>query len=103
MSEPLVPRDETRAALEARRELGVEYEQQIADALAERVEQRLAERRPQTPEKAPSPPGLVVPLASIGMGIPITGAANGMDNGELVAIVAWIAIAIVNVAYALRR
>jgi hypothetical protein len=54
--------------------------------------------------RPPQPPALVVPLATVGMGIAVTGAASGIHpGGFVVAIVAWIAIAIVNLAYAMRR
>lgn len=44
MSEPLVPREDVRATIEARRELGPEHEDYLADAFVERIEKRLAER-----------------------------------------------------------
>ena len=43
MSE-LVRREEAQAALEARRELGPEYEDEVVDALVDKIEQRLAAR-----------------------------------------------------------
>ena len=102
----MAEREELQAALEARRELGPDYEPHIIDSFLERIEHRLDERRPRPARqhKPPEPPALVVPLVSIGMGIAITGAASGIHpGGFIVAIVAWIAIAIVNVAYAMRR
>jgi hypothetical protein len=99
-------REELQAALEARRELGSDYEPHIIDSFLERIEQRLDQRqqRPARQHKPPEPPALVVPLASIGMGIAVTGAAGSIHpGGFVVAIIAWIAIAIVNVAYAMRR
>jgi hypothetical protein len=44
MSEDLVPRDELRATIAARRELGEDLEPALIDAFVERIEQRLAER-----------------------------------------------------------
>ena len=99
-------REDVHAAVEAQRELGPEYEPQIIDSFLEKVEKRVAERR-QTParqERPPQPPALVVPLATVGMGIATTGAASGIHpGGFVVAVIAWVAIAIVNVAYAMRR
>jgi hypothetical protein len=98
-------REELDAALEARKELGAAYEPELVDRFLERIEQRLQERRGRSAEPEPphhEPPAIVVPLASIGMGIPITAIAVGND-ATAVAIIAWLAIAIVNVAYALRR
>jgi hypothetical protein len=40
-----VPREELRHALEARRELGPEYEDEIVEALAAKLEQRRAGHR----------------------------------------------------------
>jgi hypothetical protein len=40
----VVPKDELRAAIEARQELGREMEPAVIDAFVERVEQRLDER-----------------------------------------------------------
>ena len=107
MSEPTVERHDVETALEARRELGREYEPQIVDAFVERIERRLDERgRERRPaERRPIP--LMLPLGSLGIGIGATGASLGPTNGGaggiVVAIIAWIAIAVVNVAYALRR
>ena len=107
MPEPTVDRGELETALEGRRELGREYDPQIVDAFVERIERRLDERlRERRPaERKPIP--LILPLGSLGIGIGATGAALGPTNGGaggiLVAIIAWIAIAVVNLAYALRR
>ena len=101
----MVERKDVEAALEARRELGKEYEPEIVDALVEKIEKRLDERLRERREPAPRQhyDELRLALGSIGLGIGATAVANGMGSaGILVAIVAWIAIAIVNVAYALR-
>jgi Flp pilus assembly protein TadB len=45
MSEDLVPRDELKAAIEARKELGEDMEPALIDSFVERIEQRLAQRR----------------------------------------------------------
>jgi Flp pilus assembly protein TadB len=44
MSEELVPKDELRATIEARKELGEDMEPALIDSFVERIEQRLAER-----------------------------------------------------------
>ena len=51
MSEEVVPRDELRAAIEARKEVGEDLEPAMIDAFVERIERRLAERSDQS-EKA---------------------------------------------------
>ncbi len=102
-----IPREELTSALEARRELGPELEPHLVDGFLERVgtaidrrvDARLEER---TERQAPGPIHLGLPLGSIALGIPVTGAA-GSTVGLAGVIVAWIAIALINVAYALRR
>ena len=102
--------EEMHAALEARKELGPEYERQIADSLAERIERRLEERqlerRPAPHHPASTGPSVPIALGSVALGIPITAVAlsNAPGGGGIaVAIVAWIAIALVNLAHALRQ
>jgi hypothetical protein len=111
MSRPEIPRDDVAAALAARRELGEESDPAVIDAFLDRagaaidarVDERLAAR---TERRAPGPPRGMVPLAlgSMGIGIAVTGASSGLDSGgALVAIVAWVAIAVINIVYATQR
>lgn len=44
MSEELVPREELRATIAARKELGEDMEPALIDSFVERIEQRFAER-----------------------------------------------------------
>jgi Flp pilus assembly protein TadB len=44
VSEDLVPRDELRAAIEARKELGEDMEPALVDAFVERIERQLEQR-----------------------------------------------------------
>jgi hypothetical protein len=103
----MIDRKDVEAALEARRELGVAYEPDIVDALVEKIEKRLDERLGERRQPAPQLQyfSMRLALGSIALGIGATAVANGMGvaAGIVVAIVAWIAIAIINVAYALRR
>jgi hypothetical protein len=94
-----VERRDVEAAVEARKELGPEYDDHLVDSLLAKLEERKPELR------LPHRYDIRVPLISTGIGIGATGAANGLGGGGAVAvaIVAWIAIAIVNVAYAFRR
>jgi Flp pilus assembly protein TadB len=48
MTEELVPKDELRATIEARKELGEDMEPALIDSFVERIEQRLAERGGET-------------------------------------------------------
>ena len=110
MSRPELPREEVAAALRARRELGDDLEPEVVDAFLDRVgksidarvDARLAQRHGRAGGPAPRQ-SLALPLGSIALGIPVTGAATGMgDGGIVVAIVAWIAIAAVNVVHTRR-
>lgn len=48
MSEDLVPRDELRAAISARKELGEDMEPALVDSFVEQIERRLEQRAGQT-------------------------------------------------------
>ena len=102
----VVERNDVEAALQARHELGPEYDDQIVDALAEKIEKRLDERMQAKPPARPQHLDLRLPLGSMAIGIAVTAVATSNAHGAggvIIAIIAWIAIAIVNVAYALRR
>jgi hypothetical protein len=104
----MVERRDVEAALEARRELGKEYEPAIVEALVDKIEQRLDERLRE--RRLPAPRSHYhetrLALGSMGIGIGVTAVANSDAHGVggvVISIIAWIAIAIVNVVYALRR
>jgi len=106
MPEPIVDRRDVESALEARRELGPEYDHHVVDSLVRQIEQRLDERLRERQPREHRPIPVLLPLGSLGLGIGATGAALGPTHGGsgiAVAIIAWVAIAVVNVAYALRR
>ena len=96
----MIERKDVQAALEARRELGPGYDAEIVDRLLEKIDERLAERRPARPPE-PHHTGPITPLAlgSIGCGVGATAIATGNGQGW-VAVIAWLAIALVNIAYA---
>ena len=48
MSEDIVPRDELRAAIEARKEVGEDMEPALIDAFVERIERQLEQRAGQS-------------------------------------------------------
>jgi hypothetical protein len=87
----LVGREEAQAALEARRELGHEYEDEVVDALVEKIERRLAERRPTRREGAITP----LALGSLGVSIPLIAIA-GNFAGLAGIVVVCLAIVLVN-------
>ena len=96
MERELVTREEAQAALEARRELGVEYEDHVVDALVDKIEQRLEARRP--PARTPMP-AIVIP--SLALSIPLIAIAGGTAGAPGVALVC-LAIVLVNY-FAARR
>jgi hypothetical protein len=103
MSEPpLVRRDEVEAALQARQELGRAYEPELVDNLVEKIEQRLDARTRERRPAHPHSPDTRLILGSIALGVGATAIATGNDAAWL-AVIVWIAIAVVNLAYALRR
>jgi hypothetical protein len=98
----VVERREVEAALEARRELGNEYEPELVEAFLDKIEKRLEERRgPARPEPRR---GAITPLAlgSIFAAVGATAIATGNDAAWVVPII-WLAIVLVNVAVAFRR
>jgi len=105
-----VQSDDLTAALGARRELGSDSEQQVVEAFLDRVgtaidacvDQRLAEQRAEKPAPSSSRGAIPLALGSMGIGIAATGAASGLDDGEPVAIVIWIVIALINIAHSQR-
>ena len=100
MSEPLVPREEARATLAARQELGSEFDEQLVDQFLAKVEQRLDEQR--TPAKRERGKGTFeLAVVSMIFGIPLTGIAAGVA-GLAGLMVAWLGIVLVNLVFARR-
>jgi hypothetical protein len=107
-----LPRDELEAAVAARRELGREREPELVDSflariekqIDARVEEKLARRgsAPARRHDGPDWAAAILGIASLGIGIGATGAAAG-NGAAWVAAFAWIAIALVNLAYHLRH
>ena len=114
---------ELRAAAETHKELGPEYRDAVLESFVERVgreidarvDARLAQGapRPVAPQPAAAAPArqprqfspLAMALGSIGLGIPITAivvAAGAHPTGIWGLLVVWIAIAVINVAYAAK-
>lgn len=96
--EPLVPKEDLQAAIEARRELGLEREPELIDSFVQRIEQRL-EKRPAAPARREGREGsFVLALFSVGAGIPLT--AIVLHQAGLVALlVVWLGIVLVNLGY----
>ena len=109
-------RREVQAALGARRELGFEYEEAIAEGLLDRVNQlalmrsseirREAERvdHEALAEKESRTQRFVLGIISLGAGIPITAISASTVEPSIVGIlISWAGIVGVNVAAALRQ
>jgi hypothetical protein len=84
MSEDLVPRDEARAALDARRELGPDYEDELVERFAARVEERLRQQPPErrlTQERETA-----IVIVSILAAIPLIAIASGSGIAAVIAV-----------------
>jgi hypothetical protein len=102
MSErPPVWREELEAIVAARQELGPEYERQIVDSLADRLEREVDRRVAERPTARPHRTATPMVLGSLGLAIPLLGVA-GATGGLAGVIVVALAIVLVNLI-ALRR
>jgi len=117
MTTPSLPRDELKAALAARQELGHDYDDAFVESLAERIEQTLAVRMAahQYPAPYPVPPApprrashgggggaeLALAIISMAAAIPLSAIAvvNAGTPGLLIVLTA---IVLINFAHALR-
>ena len=111
MSGPVSP-DEVRAAAETYHELGPGYRDAVIESFLDkvsreidaRVDTRLAEQAAPPPARSHRGAGspMVLAVISMTLGIPISAiavAAGRHPAGAVGLIAAWIAIAIINVAY----
>jgi hypothetical protein len=108
MTEREIRRNELRAAVEARRELGPEYEGALVESFLERldqdIDQRLDARVAASPatRRPSADSSLPIALGSLGLGIPLSAIAGGTGHlGGL--FVAWTGIVAVNAAHAWGR
>jgi hypothetical protein len=97
VTEPLVPREEARATLEARRELGPAYEEELAERFAQRIEARLRER---APARRNADNTNAVTVVSIIAAIPLIAIAGGTSGPVGIAMVC---VALVLINYFARR
>ena len=100
MSEELVPKDELRATIAARKELGEDMEPALIDSFVERIEQRLAQRGGETErslkQKREHQQEMV--LGAMGISIPLLAIAaifTGL-TGVIVVCAALVVIAVVS-------
>jgi hypothetical protein len=110
VSTPSLGPDDVRAAAEVHAELGPDYRDAVLESFLDRVDkeidtrvdQRLAAGQHQ-PEPVQRPHSLALAIVSIALGIPLTAIISSLANGSQATelVVVWIAIAVINVAYAL--
>lgn len=103
--------EELEAALEARRELGRGFEQELVESFVDKIDQRIevrvdarvAERTKgmKGSDKEAGNRQMILGFVSLGTGIPITAIAATNADGVSGVIVAWLGIVGVNVAHAL--
>lgn len=98
-------RDEVAAAMAARRELGPQYELELAESLVDRVnaviDSRLAVRAPRRP--GPDWAQMALGLGSLAMSIPLTAIVATTSAGTLPLVLIFALIACVNFAYAISK
>lgn len=105
-----VPRDELRATLAARQELGPEYDTALVESLAERVEQVVQARVAAQQVAVPPPQVIAAPSAALGprerialalgtmvLAIPCSAIAGDVGGTVGLAFV-WVGVVLVNVA-----
>lgn len=102
----MVERDDLRATIEARREVGQELEPELIDRFVERIEKRIAETgKPKPPVKRDTSGDdkrRALAIVSLVVAIPLT--AIGVTQADLVGLaIVWIGIVLVNFAYSLRH
>jgi hypothetical protein len=102
VAEEIVSREEARATLSARRELGEEFDDALVESFARRVEERLRDRRPATRTTDERGMSLALAIISLGCGIPITAIAVA-EAGLAGLMVVWAGIVLVNVLFARLR
>jgi len=95
----VVPKDELRAAIEARKELGTEMEPAVIDSFVERVERRLAERAEESErsltQKRDHQKEMV--LGAMGISVPLLAIA-AIFTGLAGVMVVCVALAVIAIA-----
>ncbi|MEU5866029.1 hypothetical protein ABZ815_33005 [Nonomuraea sp. NPDC047529] len=104
-------RDDLQATLDARRDLGPDYEAALVESFVERLDATIAARvqaelgghgvAPVKPRQRQGNGAAMIPVAlgSMGLGIPLTAIAVG-NSGLVGLTITWLAIVAINVAAA---
>jgi hypothetical protein len=110
VADPPISAGELRAAAESHHELGPEYQDAVVDSFVERIGKEIDARVDARLAQTSARPALtskqlnvlpVMALGSLALGIPISAIAAG-EAGLWGLVVAWIAIAAINIGYAVR-
>jgi hypothetical protein len=110
VADPPLSAGELRAAAESHHELAPEYRDAVVDSFVERIGKEIDARVDARLAQATARPTLtsrqlnmlpVMALGSIALGIPISAIAAG-TTGFWGLLVVWIAIAAINIGYAMR-
>jgi Flp pilus assembly protein TadB len=102
--EPVIDRDELRAAVAARQELGPDLEPQVIDAFLEKIERRVDERvKSRAPAKRDNDHAFELAIASIVAGVALAIGAMAFGPATAwVAVIGWLAIIVINRNYRRR-
>ncbi|MFC7381486.1 hypothetical protein [Sphaerisporangium rhizosphaerae] len=98
-------RDEVAAAMAARRELGPQYELELAESLVDRVNAVIDARLASAPARRQGPDWaqMSLGLGSLAMSIPLTAIVARVPSPGPALLLMFALIAAVNVAYALSK
>jgi hypothetical protein len=114
--------DEIRAAAETHHELGPDYQSAVIESFLDKVGQEIDARvdarlaaaqpmpglspyqpnQPQPRQANPRNGSFALAVVSMVLGIPLTGIVAGTHLGIWALTIIWIAIAVINIAYATR-
>lgn len=106
MSTSSLEPDDVRAAAELHRELEPEYRDAVVESFVDRVGKEIDARidRRLAAQPRPQPRTAALAIVSVVLGIPLTAIVTSLSkSGDQLAELAiiWLAIAVINVAYAL--
>ena len=102
--DPVIERDELRAAVAARQELGADLEPQVIDAFLEKIERRIDQRvSTRVPARRSDDHAVALAVVSIACGVALAiGAMAFGPDTAWVAAVGWLAIFLINKNYRRR-
>ncbi|GII62521.1 hypothetical protein Skr01_26060 [Sphaerisporangium krabiense] len=98
-------RDEVAAAMSARRELGPQYELELAQSLVDRVNAVIDQRLAASPRRpGPDWAQMTLGLGSLALSVPLVAIVSlNVDHATVPILLVFAVIAAVNLAYAITR